>query len=689
MSRFGKLFFGALAWMGMFVPAAGAELLAGPYLQRPATDGITIAWETKEPCVGTVHYGIGDLILSSTEINPATSHHLRLENLNPSTFYSYRCGWLDQITDLYTFKTAPPSEAESFRLVLTGDSRSNPQVCAEIAEQIRQASPDLVIHTGDIVSDGLIYENWKTQFFDPMKNLLNAFPFLPVLGNHEKNTGFYYDYFDLPGNENNWTLDFGNLRLIGLDSDLDGEAAAAMLQWLELELQKGGKKWTAVVFHHPLFSASPTRPVSDLRWTLQPLLQKYNVDLAVTGHDHFYLRTYPVGLIGNLPQKGVRHITTGGGGAPLYSNGETSYSAFRSHSHHFVILDFDGDKIEGRAIDEKGKSLDAFVIDENVGSSAEEYVSFEMIELEKNMKEWAKNFASSAWQPELVEIHGKADIPLSFQVPIQGSLSWRGGKQWTIAPDKLTLSLTPGQPLSFEFTALAKADNVYPIPALHVDMEYDDLAGKNVLPIGFRNSSIDMSPIKIYKRMKAAVPRASTDIVIDGVFGEDDWKRTAQIDAFFDDEDAAAPARSTRAALLHDDRNIYIQMEMEQAPHTFGKSIYAGRDNPKLLLNENVRAQILNGENLFTFLVSQNGDAGESLGADWNWNAEWHCAIQKIERGWTAEIAIPKAVLGDPAAGWRIDLLRRDVNAGKDCALIPSFGAPANNPIHAAELLLQ
>ena len=55
-------------------------------------------------------------------------------------------------------------------------------------------------------------------------------------------------------------------------------------------MDKNDKKWTIVTFHHPIFSASTGRDNPMLRALWKPLLDHYNVDLALQGHDHSYAR---------------------------------------------------------------------------------------------------------------------------------------------------------------------------------------------------------------------------------------------------------------------------------------------------------------------------------------------------------------------------------------------------------------
>jgi hypothetical protein len=53
----------------------------------------------------------------------------------------------------------------------------------------------------------------------------------------------------------------------------------------------------------------------EIRSVLDQILIEYGVDLVFSGHDHYYYRTV---------RNNITYITTGGAGADLYTNGDTS-----------------------------------------------------------------------------------------------------------------------------------------------------------------------------------------------------------------------------------------------------------------------------------------------------------------------------------------------------------------------------
>ncbi len=48
------------------------------------------------------------------------------------------------------------------------------------------------------------------------------------------------------------------------------------------------------MFHHPVYPSHPWRDTPALREHWVPIFDKHHVDLVLQGHDHAYLRTYPL-----------------------------------------------------------------------------------------------------------------------------------------------------------------------------------------------------------------------------------------------------------------------------------------------------------------------------------------------------------------------------------------------------------
>ena len=91
-----------------------------------------------------------------------------------------------------------------------------------------------------------------TTFLPPHTISLRRSPSIPVLGNHEVNSTYYFQYFHLPENgsagyeEHWWYKDYGNVRFMGLDSnapyDGDDQLGLAFADVLEATCDLGAHR---------------------------------------------------------------------------------------------------------------------------------------------------------------------------------------------------------------------------------------------------------------------------------------------------------------------------------------------------------------------------------------------------------------------------------------------------------------
>jgi|Deesub1362A_J573_1020465.scaffolds.fasta_scaffold00045_115 3',5'-cyclic AMP phosphodiesterase CpdA len=248
----------------------------------------------------------------------------------------------------------PASQPKS--VVIYGDSRTGHYTHQRVVSAIVQSDPDVVFHTGDLVEDGLVAEQWDT-FNDIVSPLLETAEFYPALGNHERNSHLFFDNFVLPNNERWYSVQWDDIHFILLDSNSDISKGSEQYAWLESELKRISNtgKFIVVILHHPPFSTGPhTEDGIKLRDSIVPLFEKYGVDIVFSGHDHAYERSL---------HNGVYYIVTGGGGAPLYSQTRTSpYSLVFVKAHHFCRLYVADNKLTVNVLDINLKTIDKFTV---------------------------------------------------------------------------------------------------------------------------------------------------------------------------------------------------------------------------------------------------------------------------------------------------------------------------------------
>ena len=103
-----------------------------------------------------------------------------------------------------------------------------------------------------------------------------------------------------------------------------------MVAWLERDLiravadrEEGTRPWIVAGGHHPMYSEGLVDP--DMLAVLGPLLDKYQVDLFLTGHVHQYERNKPIfnnTVVDLATTFGTTHVMIGGAGNDEMPSGE-------------------------------------------------------------------------------------------------------------------------------------------------------------------------------------------------------------------------------------------------------------------------------------------------------------------------------------------------------------------------------
>ena len=260
---------------------------------------------------------------------------------------------------------AQSTSSEGFTFIAFGDSRGGSKEQKTLAKLMKEVVPNVVIHTGDLTSKGTSQEI-NEDVLELYKGVFSFDKFYPSLGNHDyatKKGEPFIETFELPGNERYYYFHEGDTLFIALDTnDPLNEEPNEMIPWRRKTLAVQGKKATWIVgyFHHPPYSSGASHG-SDLRVRekIVPILEKYNVDVVFTGHDHNYQRTCEI-LNNTCVQNGVLYIVTAGGGAPLYSVGEESWFVHTQFSaYHFIEGKVDNCNLVLVAIDINNEVIDS------------------------------------------------------------------------------------------------------------------------------------------------------------------------------------------------------------------------------------------------------------------------------------------------------------------------------------------
>ena len=649
-------------------------LYIAPYLQNVKPDGITVMWETTDPVAGIVEYGQdGSFDRQAGESSQNKIHEVRIGGLDPGETYDYRVRYGAATLPAASFTTAPPPGTENWRFVVYGDNRSNPATHARNVEQIMKLKPNIILNSGDLVAQGSSYEQWKPQYFDPLRGVAEYIPIFPCLGNHEQNAPHYYNYHSLPGDQGEvyYSFDYANAHIISLNSnaqDAPYQRGEKQTEWLieDLKTHKDST-WKIVFFHHPLFRSHPTRGITEQRWVWQPVFEEYGVDLVFNGHDHYYMRANPIGRYTGEPRRGLFHLISGGGGANTYPMVPKPHAAFRRRVHHVTAVDVMGDRLIGRAVDIDGKVFDAFVVDKQAVNSAEEFIAYEVFELERDLGQKIREMPPVTADERGAEVDTVLEVANPFNVPIDVAFRWQGTNGWTVEPETSRFRLDPGTPLRLPIRAKGDAKILYPIPAALI--EFSKLDGEKA----FRNDRVEFYPLKVGRDLTIKVAAADTRPTIDGKLNEAVWRGAEVLGEFVDVQGTTRPTRPTSVRLLHSRGVLFVAATVE-VPEELTTQ-FDGRDNQRLVRDDHVRVNIGVGGESYSFAVNASGSLLDTKGADTAWNSSATAAAVRRPQDWQAEMAIPLDEIASAGAALRINLSRLDQTANRQSELLPTFGS--------------
>jgi hypothetical protein len=352
-----------------------------PWLTMPSAGTISIGWWTVDETTARVELsrvGVAGLLRLSVEEEPALLHHVSFDALPAGAAFSYRIT-LDGSGASREGVFATPG-ASSWRFVHIGElhAPSRADTAARFGGAIRAFRPLLVVESGDMVDDGDDPEGWRSYLRASQAWISNVI-LLPAHSNHVN--GFLGNprllaQFELPGNERWYTTRFGQVEVFTLDSTFDGESpdVALELEWAraQAEAARDGlddPTFLVGAWHYPACSSQYPGRTDQRRWVIDQLLPAFagagGLDLVLVGHDKYYERSWLDDGAG-----GAVHVMTNAGllspRDDQASEPECEPAVTYTDVNSMLLVEVDGEVLEGRAIDPSGAELDRFEIDRRV-----------------------------------------------------------------------------------------------------------------------------------------------------------------------------------------------------------------------------------------------------------------------------------------------------------------------------------
>ncbi len=250
-------------------------------------------------------------VASAGLLNDPTIHRHRVavDRLQPDTDYRYavgdgsESGWSD-----WRRARTGPSSGRDYAFLTMGDPQCGLEEWGRLLHAARSRRPDagFLLIAGDLVDRGNERGNWD-HFFLRAEGVFDALPVMPCVGNHEyldRGPRIYAASFKLPDNGPAevphrlvYSFEYSDAFVAVLDSNpavYSSAMARVQADWLDDQLARTRARWKFVMFHHPIYPSHPSREQPQLAEAWVPVFDRHKVDLVLQGHDHAYLRTYPM-----------------------------------------------------------------------------------------------------------------------------------------------------------------------------------------------------------------------------------------------------------------------------------------------------------------------------------------------------------------------------------------------------------
>lgn len=287
---------------------------------------------------------------------------------------------------------------------------------------------DQIDYAGTDSSDGKnVRESEYAGFTYPA--LLRMLPLATTIGNHESKGTDYKYHYNNPNSEDglgstnsgsDYYFSYGNVLFISLNSNNRNTVEHRELLKKAVESNPDAK-WKVVMFHHDIYGSGQPHSDTDganLRALFAPLMDKFSIDMCLTGHDHSYARSYLM-ADGTAIQyddsvainpEGTLYIAAGSAsGSKFYKLATTKqyYIAERSNTQipTFSTIDFSDESIVIKTYDYNGNK---YADDYTLYKTGEKVSMKDLIAQAKEIKN--DGYTEASWNKLQSEIAAAEDL---------------------------------------------------------------------------------------------------------------------------------------------------------------------------------------------------------------------------------------------------------------------------------------
>lgn len=308
---------------------------------------------------------------------------VNIKDLDAGQKYIYRVG-KTTFSETYRFETAG---TQAFSFLHISDVHVYPKIASRLEkavtalEMVETKTPKIkfILATGDMVAYGGARSCWEDLYsWAGIKNYM----FTMAVGNHDYYTNaatinaknIYYNYFfNNPDNgaenvgNSTYFFKYNNTLFVSLDTyHWYNDSSLVELQkvWLDKVLSENPAQFVVVYTHMPFYYGSGSNSnQTTMQKHFQAILDKYSVDLVLSGHDHVYIRTSKIfnGAVSDNSKIGTVYMN----GSQLGDRASTSsssmnYMEYKTDGEVVTHITVSSDIMTIKTYDLNGNAVDTY-----------------------------------------------------------------------------------------------------------------------------------------------------------------------------------------------------------------------------------------------------------------------------------------------------------------------------------------
>lgn len=252
---------------------------------------------------------------TATELESNTTYYYQYtENKAKSDVYSFTTGTGEETNVLFVTDSQIGRSSGTQEEIYRNDTYGWTSTLESAMSNV--SGLDFILSSGDQVEDSYSEEQY-TYFESP--SILRSIPVAAAIGNHDFYTPNYSHHFNNP-NDKTFTLfrwpagqgyyfSYNDVLFIVVDSNNFIPTANRRIIKNACKAYPDAK-WRVLMMHHSPFDARGADDIGNkfARSTVVPFIDEFDIDICLSGHDHYYSRSYMIkngDITGSADENGI------------------------------------------------------------------------------------------------------------------------------------------------------------------------------------------------------------------------------------------------------------------------------------------------------------------------------------------------------------------------------------------------